>query len=82
MIDWHAQRIRALQRPRHFAERKAARDAVLNDLIGRGIVEITAPDVRARGARSTSGIDAVDTNGILRVKQTARLLHIVKELDE
>ena len=82
VIDWYAKKIRALQRPGNFAERKTARDAVLTDLVGRGIVEITTPDPAVRGVRSATGIDAVATDGVLRVKQTARLLHIVRQLDE
>lgn len=82
VIDWNNKRIRALLRPRNFDERKSARDAMLNDLVSFGIVEITEPESRARGRTSATGVDAVDTDGILRVKQTARLLHIVKELDE
>jgi hypothetical protein len=82
VIDWNNKQIRALLRPRNFPERKAARDAMLTDLVSLGIVEITAPETRARRGPSATGIDAVDTDGILRVKQTARLLHIVKDLDE
>lgn len=82
VIDSNAKRIRALQRPLDFAGRRAARDAMLDDLVGRGIVEITEPEVRAHGERTASGIDAVATSGILRVKQTARLLHVVSDLDE
>ena len=81
VIDWNNKRIRSLLRPRNFAERRSARDAMLNDLVGRGIVEITDPTGRASG-HSATGIDAVDTDGILRVKQTARLLHIVRGVDE
>ena len=77
-----AQQIRALQRPLDFQGRRTARDAMLAELVDRGIVQITQPEVHAAGGRSASGIDAVDTNGILRVKQTARLLHIVQERDE
>lgn len=82
VIDWNAKQIRALSRPGNFEERRAARDAMLIDLVRGGFVEITEPEVGARGGRSASGIDAVATDGILRVKQTARLLHIVQELDE
>jgi len=82
VIDWNAKRIRAKQRPLDFEGRRKARHAMLADLVDRGIIEITEPEVHAHGARSASGIDAVVTNGILRVKQTARLLHVVKELEE
>jgi len=81
VIDWNAKRIRARQRPLDLDRRKGNRDRMLEDLVGRGIVEITPPEVKA-GGRSATGVDAVDTNGILRVKQTARLLHIVRDLDE
>ncbi len=82
MIDWNAKRIRACQRPLDFEGRKRNRDRMLEELLGRGIVEITPPEVKARRGRSATGVDAVATDGILRVKQTARLLHIVRELDE
>jgi hypothetical protein len=82
VIDWNAKRIRARQRPLDFDRRRGNRDRMLEDLLGRGIVEITPPEVKAGGGRSATGVDAVETNGILRVKQTARLLHIVRELDE
>jgi hypothetical protein len=81
VIDWHARKIRARQRPLDFDRRRSHRDRMLVDLVGRGIVEITPPDVTARGGGAVTGIDAVDTNGILRVKQTARLLHVARELD-
>ena len=82
VIDWNAKRIRALQRPLDFEGRRSHRDAMLEDLAGRGIVEITPPDVTARGGGAPTGVDAVNTNGILRIKQTARLLHVARELDE
>ena len=82
VIDWNAKRIRALQRPLDFEGRRSHRDRMLEDLVGRGIVEITPPDVQAHGGGAPTGVDAVATNGILRVKQTARLLHIARELDE
>ena len=81
VIDWNGRQVRALQRPINFEERRSARDAVLSDLVDRGIVEITGPEATAHGAPSPAGIDAVATGGILRVKQTARLLHVVQELD-
>ena len=55
---------------------------MLTDLVGRGIVEITPPETHAAGGASPTGVDAVETDGILRIKQTARLLHVVRELDE
>jgi hypothetical protein len=81
VIDWNGRQVRALQRPINFEERRSARDAVLSDLVDRGIVEICGPEGPAHGAPSPAGIDAVATGGILRVKQTARLLHVVQELD-
>ena len=82
VIDWEGKRIRSLLRPLDFKGRAPARDAMLRRLIERGIVEVTEPDPRGAAKPGDSGINAVATDGILRVRNTARLLHIVKELDE
>jgi hypothetical protein len=81
VIDWERKRMRSLLRPLDFDGRRPARDTMLRRLIDRGIVQVTEPDPRGTGKAAT-GIDAVVTDGILRVRNTARLLHIVKELDE
>ena len=82
VIDWNEQRIRSLLRPLDFAGRKPARDAMLRRLVEAGIVEIETPDEKAKRGATATGIDAVVTDGVLRVKNTARLLHMVKEIDE
>jgi hypothetical protein len=82
VIDWNAKRIRSLLRPLDFEGRRPARDAMLRRLIDRGIVEVTEPDPSGRAKAGATGIDGVVTDGILRIRNTARLLHIVKELDE
>ena len=82
VIDWEGKRIRSLLRPLDFDGRAPARDAMLRRLIERGIVEVTEPDPRGAARPGDSGINAVATDGILRVRNTARLLHIVKEADE
>ena len=82
VIDWNAKQICSLLRPLNFEARQRARDTMLRRLIENGIVELTEPDEKAHGKAATTGVDAVVTDGILRVRNTARLLHIVKEIDE
>ena len=82
VIDWEGKRVRSLLRPLDFDGRAPARDAMLRRLIERGIVEVTEPDPRGAARPGDSGINAVATDGILRVRNTARLLHIVKDPDE
>ena len=82
VIDWNAKRIRSLLRPLDFAGRRRARDTMLRRLIESGAVEVTEPDPKAKGKAPVTGIDAVVTDGMLRVRNTGRLLHIVKEIDE
>jgi hypothetical protein len=82
VIDWNATQIRSLLRPISLEERRGARDTMYRSLLESGIVEVIEPDQRAHGKALASGIEAVETNGITRIRNTARLLHIVKELDE
>jgi hypothetical protein len=82
VIDWNGKRIRSLLRPKFFEERRVARDRMLRRLVESGMVEVTEPPATpiARHQPST-GIDATVTDGILRVRNTARLLHIVRPVD-
>ncbi len=82
VIDWNEKRIRSLLRPLNFKGRKSARDEMLRRLIERGVVEVSEPDEKASGGTIGTGIDAVVTDDILRVHNTARLLHIVRDIDE
>lgn len=83
VIDWNAKRIRSLLRPRFFEERRVARDRMLRRLVENGLVEVTEPaPTPAARRQSSTGIDATVTDGILRVRNTARLLHIVRTVDE
>lgn len=84
VIDWNEKQIRSLLRPLDFEGRRPARDAMLRRLIENGIIEVTEPDAKARakGKAFGTGVDAVLTDGVLRIHNTARLLHIVKDLDE
>jgi hypothetical protein len=83
VIDWNAKRIRSLLRPRFFEERRVARDRMLRRLVESGLVEVAEPPPTPAARRQPStGIDATVTDGILRVRNTARLLHIVRLDDE
>jgi len=83
VIDWNAKRIRSLLRPKFFEERRVARDRMLRRLVESGLVEVTEPAPTPAAKRQPStGIDATVTDGILRVRNTARLLHIVRLDDE
>jgi hypothetical protein len=82
VIDWNEQRIRSLLRPLDLEGRRRARDATLGRLMARGLVEVRAPDPEASLTPLPSGIDAVVTDGVLRVRQTARLLHIARDASD
>jgi len=82
VIDWNAKRIRSLLGPLSLEDRSGARDTMLRRLVESGAIQVTETDPAARTKAAATGIDAVVTDGILRVRNTARLLHIVKELDE
>jgi hypothetical protein len=85
VIDWNAKRIRALLRPITFEERRVARDRMMRRLVEDGLVDVTEPPPTpapaGSGMPTATGIDAVVTDGILRVRNTARLLHIVRDLE-
>jgi hypothetical protein len=82
VIDWNAKRIRSLLGPVNLKERQTARDTMFRSLLESGVVEVIEPDEKAHGKALTSGIDAIVTDGITRIRNTARLLHIVREIDE
>jgi hypothetical protein len=82
VIDWNAKRIRSLLEPLSLKARSRARDTMLRRLVESGVIQVIETDPTARTKAAATGIDAVVTDGILRVRNTARLLHIVKELDE
>ena len=83
VIDWDRKVIRACMKPFDLAGRRRARDASLRRMLERGLVQVTAPDdpVALRSTIGT-GIQAVATNGILRVRNTAQLLHLAKGADD
>ena len=83
ILNMNAKRIPSLLRPRFFEERRVARDRMLRRLVESGLVEVTEPPATPATKRQPStGIDATVTDGILRVRNTARLLHIVRPVDE
>ncbi len=72
--------IRSLLGPLDLAGRRRARDTMLRRLLGRGLAQVSTPD-DADAVQQTlgTGIEAVVTNGILRVRATGRLLHLAKD---
>jgi hypothetical protein len=83
VIDWERKVIRACMKPVDLAGRGRARDTMLRRMMERGLVQVTTPDdpVRLRGTIGT-GVQAVATDGILRVRNTAQLLHLAKGADD
>ncbi len=80
VIDWDQQLIRSLLRPLDLAGRRKARDTMLRRLMGRGLVQVSTPDYPDAVQQTLgTGIEAVVTDGILRVRNTARLLHVAKD---
>jgi hypothetical protein len=83
VIDWDQKIIRACLKPLDLAGRRAARDTMLRRLLERGLLHVTTPEDPDEAQRGIgTGIEAVATNGILRVRNTARLLHIAKVADD
>ena len=83
VIDWEKKVIRACMKPFDLPGRRRARDTMLRRMMERGLVQVTTPDdpVALRGTIGT-GVSAVATNGILRVRNTAQLLHLAKGADD
>ena len=80
VIDWDQRLIRSLLRPLDLAGRRTARDAMLRRLMERGLVQVSSPDDPDAVQKTLgTGIEAVVTDGILRVRETARLLHVAKD---
>jgi hypothetical protein len=53
---------------------------MLRRLIERGLVQVSTPDDPDAVQKTLgTGIEAVVTDGILRVRETARLLHVAKD---
>jgi hypothetical protein len=83
VIDWDKKVIRACLHPLDLAGRRRARDAMLRRLMARGFAQVSSGDEPAAAKRTVgTGIEATVTNGVLRVKSTARLLHLVKDADD
>ena len=80
VIDWDRRLVRSCLSPGDLKGRRPARDATLRRLMEQGLVEVTRPEnPEAMQPTVGTGIEAVVTNGILRVRNTARLLHIARD---
>ncbi len=79
VIDPDRRLVRSCLGPRFLEHRRPARDAALRRLVEAGLVDISSPDDPA-AVRQTlgTGVEAVVTDGILRVKGTGRLLHVAR----
>jgi hypothetical protein len=79
VIDWDRRLVRSCLGPVALEARRPARDAALRRLVEAGLVDLSTPDDPA-AVRQTlgTGVEAVVTDGILRVKGTARLLHVAR----
>jgi hypothetical protein len=85
-IDWDTRRVRARltsdhsRRPQEEDEQRHDRDLLLARLAGGGLLQpahlATGPDSRQRRAV----LSAESSNGLMRVRGTARMLHIVREV--
>lgn len=82
VIDWDRRLVRSCLSPLDLAGRRPARDAMLRRLMERGLVHVTEPDDPDTVQRTLgTGIEAVVTDDILRVRNTARLMHVAKDAD-
>ena len=83
VIDWDRKVVRACLSPFDLQGRRRARDATLRRMLRRGLVHVTLPTdpERLRGTIGT-GVQAVLRDGILRVRNTANLLHVAKAADD
>lgn len=82
VIDPDRRLVRSCLGPLAFDHRRPARDAALRRLVEAGLVDLSTPD-DPQAVRQTlgTGVEAVVTDGILRVKGTGRLLHIARDGD-
>lgn len=79
VIDPDRRLVRSCLGPVFLEHRRGARDAALRRLVEAGLVDVSSPDDPA-AVRQTlgTGVEAVVTDGILRVKGTGRLLHVAR----
>jgi hypothetical protein len=81
VIDWDRRLIRSRLSPLNLVARKPARDTMLRRLMDRGLLQVTRPD-DPDAIRQTlgTGVEAVLTGDVLRVRSTARLLHVARDV--
>ncbi|HYO42321.1 MAG TPA: hypothetical protein VES19_03915 [Candidatus Limnocylindrales bacterium] len=79
VIDWDRRLVRSCLGPVALERRRPARDAALRRLVEAGLVDLSTPDDPATVRQTLgTGVEAVVTDGILRVKGTGRLLHVAR----
>lgn len=84
-IDWKTRRVRALltsdrrARPQEAEAQASDRDAILRRLAQTDALQTDAPASGDDGKPPRAGVQADVSNGILRVRSLARMLHIIGE---
>jgi hypothetical protein len=83
VIDWDRRVIRSCLGPLDLAGRRGARDATIRRLVANGLLHLSDPDDSTVVGRSLgTGVDGVVSDGILRVRGTGRLMHVVRGSDD
>jgi hypothetical protein len=81
VIDWDRRLVRSLLGPLDLAGRRTARDAMLRRLMDRGLLQVTKPEDPDQEKQTLgTGVEAVVTGDILRVRGTGRLLHVARDV--
>jgi hypothetical protein len=81
VIDWDRRLVRSCLGPLSLEARKPARDTMLRRLMDRGLLQVTRPDDPDPVKQTLgTGVEAVVTDDILRVRGTGRLLHVARDI--
>lgn len=81
-IDWERRLIRGVLHPGNLDLRRPYRDARLRDLVRRGLIRFARPDQPAEERASAIGPEGLIVDDVLRVRDTAKLLHLAREYDD
>lgn len=81
VLDWDRRLVRSCLGPLGLEARRPARDAMLRRLMDRGLLQVTRPDDSEPEKQTLgTGVEAVVTRDILRVRGTGRLLHVARDV--